>query len=58
MLSFRERTNVDGSLRKVLGPHGKLKEGSSAAPKVHVGFSEDSANARKVDRITRGCTKT
>ena len=38
--SSRERTNVDGSLWKDLQPHGKLKEGSSAARKVHVSLQK------------------
>ena len=45
--SFRGRTNVDVSLRKVLRSLGKLKEGSSAARKVHVGLKRSC-----------GCTKT
>ena len=32
---FRERSKVDRSLRKVLLPHGKLKEG----PQPHVKFT-------------------
>ena len=57
--SSRERTNVDGSLQKVLRSHGKLKEGSSAARKVDIGLqkvlwthetlTEYPADALKVD---------
>ena len=63
---FREGSKVDGSLRKVLLPHGKLKEGSSSTRKVHVSlqkvprmhkkWTEYPADALKLDGRYCRCT--